>query len=196
MTSVDRAAAAPESVVVRDAADGDMVAVQTIYAHHVLHGLGSFEERPPDLEELMGRRRALLDRGLPYLVAEAGGAICGYAYAGQFRPRPAYRFALEDSVYVAPEALRRGIGRRLLRVLVDRCTALGYRQMIAVIGDSGNHGSIGLHVAAGFHRVAILPSMGFKFGRWVDLVIMQRALGAGGDTLPEALRQPSGATSF
>jgi len=185
VTSVDRAAAAPGSVVVRDAADGDMVAVQTIYAHHVLHGLGSFEEHPPDLDEMLVRRQALLDRGLPYIVADAGGVICGYAYAGQFRPRPAYRYALEDSVYVAPDTLRRGVGRRLLRVLVDRCTDLGYRQMIAVIGDSGNHGSIGLHAAAGFRRAAILPSMGFKFGRWVDLVIMRRALGAGGDTLPE-----------
>jgi phosphinothricin acetyltransferase len=175
---------AAASVTVRDAADADMAAVQAIYAHHVVHGLGSFEEAPPDLAEMAARRRAVMDKGLPYLVAEEGGAIRGYAYAGPFRPRPAYRYALENSVYVAPDAMGRGIGRLLLQILVERCAALGYRQMIAVIGHAGNDGSIGLHAALGFRRVAHLPSVGFKFGRWVDLVIMQRALGQGDDTFP------------
>ena len=177
--------AAKPAVIVRDATDADMAAIQAIYAHHVIHGLGSFEETPPDLGEMAGRRQAVLDHGLPYLLAEEDGAVRGYAYAGPFRPRRAYRYALENSVYVAPDAMGRGIGRRLLQVLVERCTATGYRQMIAVIGHSGNQGSIGLHAAAGFHQVGHLPSVGFKLGRWVDLVIMQRSLGPGDSTLPD-----------
>jgi phosphinothricin acetyltransferase len=184
VTAMDGVAMDEAAVTVRDAVDADMAAVQAIYAHHVLTGLGSFEETPPDLAEMMARRRGVLDRGLPYLVAEADGAVRGFAYAGPFRPRPAYRYVLENSVYVAADAVGRGIGRSLLRILIERCTAAGYRQMIAVIGDAGNRGSIGLHTAAGFRRVGHLPSAGFKFGRWVDLVIMQRALGPGDGTLP------------
>ncbi len=175
---------------VRDAIDSDMAHVQAIYAHHVTHGLGSFEEVPPDTREMAARRRAVVERGLPYLVAEEHSKIVGYVYAAPFRPCPAYRYALENSVYVAPEAIRRGIGRRLLQALIERCTALDYRQMIAVIGHSGNRESIGLHAAVGFRHVALLPSVGFKLGRWVDLVIMQRPLGSGDEkrSLPARTR--------
>lgn len=172
-------------VAIRDARDSDMAAVQAIYAHHVRHGLASFEEEPPDLAEIARRFAALGAAGLPYLVAETpGGAIDGYAYAGPYRPRPAYRYSVEDSVYIAPGRDGRGTGRALLEALVRRCTALGYRQMIAVIGDSGNLASIRIHERCGFARVGDLPSVGFKFGRWVDCVIMQRALGEGDTTLP------------
>lgn len=172
---------------IRDAVEADMADVQAIYAHHVIHGLGSFEEVPPDTGEMIARRRAVIDRGLPYLVAEEQGKVLGYAYAAPFRPRPAYRYALENSVYVAPAAIRRGVGRQLLQELIERCSALDYRQMIAVIGHAGNRESIGLHAAVGFRQVAHLPSVGFKLGRWVDLIIMQRALGPG-DDLPPANR--------
>jgi phosphinothricin acetyltransferase len=171
-------------IVVRDSRDSDLEVIHTIYAHHVRTGLGSFEEVPPDIEELRRRRAAILADRLPYLVAEADGRIVGYAYAGRYRPRSAYRFSVEDSIYVAPDAQRRGIGRLLLDELIDRCTRAGYRQMVAVIGDSANHASIGVHVAAGFAQVALLPAIGFKFGRWVDSVMMQRSLGPGQTTLP------------
>jgi L-amino acid N-acyltransferase YncA len=178
------AALSAAPITIREARDADIPAIQAIYAHHVRHGLGSFEETPPDLAEIRSRRADIVKQGMPYLVAEQAGAIIGYAYAGMFRTRSAYRFAVEDSIYVAPTALRRGAGRRLLDALVERCTALGYRQMLAVIGDSGNEGSIGVHRAAGFTEVARLPAVGFKFGRWVDCLIMQRALGPGDTTLP------------
>lgn len=171
-------------IVVRDARDSDLDAIHAIYVHHVGTGLGSFEEVPPEVEEMRRRRAAILADGLPYLVAEADGRIAGYAYAGRYRPRSAYRFSVEDSIYVAPDAQRRGIGRLLLQELIDRCTRAGYRQMVAVIGDSANHGSIGVHAAAGFAQVALLPAIGFKFGRWVDSVMMQRPLGPGQSTLP------------
>lgn len=172
-------------VAIRDARDSDLAAVQAIYAHHVRHGLASFEEEPPDLAEITRRFAALGTAGLPYLVAETpAGVIDGYAYAGPYRPRPAYRYSVEDSVYIAPGRDGRGTGRALLEDLVRRCTALGYRQMIAVIGDSGNLASIRIHERCGFARVGDLPSVGFKFGRWVDCVIMQRALGEGDTTLP------------
>jgi L-amino acid N-acyltransferase YncA len=179
--AVAKAAAA---VTVRDARDADMAEIQPIYAHHVLTGLGSFEEVPPSLEDMKKRRAEIVSHGLPYLVAESGGKIIGYAYAGRFRPRSAYRYSVEDSIYVSPDAHRRGVGRMLLDELIARCTALGYRQMVAVIGDSGNAGSIGVHLAAGFAEVARLPAIGFKFGRWVDSVMMQRPLGEGQTTLP------------
>jgi L-amino acid N-acyltransferase YncA len=130
------------------------------------------------------RRAAVVARGLPYLVAEVEGAVLGYAYAGPYHTRSAYRFTLEDSIYVAPHAVGRGIGRTLLAELLDRCTALGYRRMLAIIGDSGNAASIGLHAAAGFRHVGTLPSVGLKFGRWLDVVLMQRPLGPGDDTTP------------
>jgi phosphinothricin acetyltransferase len=174
---------------VRDSIEADVPFIQAIYAHHVRTGLGSFEEIPPDAVEIDRRRAEILGRGLPYLVAEIDdptipGGIAGYAYAGPYRTRSAYRYSVEDSIYIAPTALRRGAGRVLLDELLRRCTALGYRQMIAVIGDSANHGSIGVHAAAGFKQVALLPAIGFKFGRWVDGVMMQRPLGEGQTTLP------------
>jgi phosphinothricin acetyltransferase len=164
-----------------------------IYAHHVLHGLASFEEAPPDLAEITRRFEATLARELPYLVAEAAApeaepgaqpAVQGYAYAGPYRPRPAYRFSVENSVYVAPSMEGRGIGRALLEELIHRCTELGLRQMIAVIGDSGHLPSIKFHEALGFREAGHLRSVGFKFGRWVDSVILQRPLGDGDGTLP------------
>lgn len=168
----------------RESAAGDLPAIQAIYAHHVLHGLGTFEETPPDLAEIAARREAVLGKGLPWLVAEAGGTILGYAYAGPFRPRSAYRFALEDSIYVAPGAVGKGVGKALLAELLRRCEAWGARQMIAVIGDSGNAGSIGVHRALGFSHMGKIAGVGFKHGRWVDVVIMQKALGDGMDSLP------------
>jgi phosphinothricin acetyltransferase len=181
-----RAAPNTGSPVVRDSEDADLAAIAAIYAHHVLHGFGSFEEIPPDIEELAKRRREILAKDLPYLVAsDRAGGVLGYAYASPYRTRSAYRFTVEDSIYVAPEAARRGIGRLLLGALIDRCTRLGYRQMIAVIGDSANQGSIGVHQALGFTRTALLPTIGFKRGRWIDCVMMQRALGSGSASLPQ-----------
>jgi phosphinothricin acetyltransferase len=176
---------------VRESRESDMPRIHAIYCHHVRTGLGSFEETPPDLAEMVRRRGDIIAKGLPYLVAETDDpavpdGIAGYAYVGPFRPRSAYRYSVEDSIYTAPEAQRRGIGRLLLDELVRRCTALGYRQMVAVIGDSANLGSIGVHKAAGFKQVALLPAIGLKFGRWVDIVMMQRPLGEGQMTLPAA----------
>jgi phosphinothricin acetyltransferase len=172
-------------LLVRGVEPGDMPAVQAIYAHHVTHGLGSFEETPPTLEEMARRRQAVVGAGLPYLVCVAAGEVAGFAYAAPYRPRPAYRYSVEDSVYVAPGLARRGCGRRLLSALIERCTALGYRQMVAVIGDRGNQGSTGLHRSLGFREVGHLPAVGFKHGRWVDVVLMQRALGDGDGSKPE-----------
>ena len=170
---------------IRPAAAADFDAIQRIYAHHVLHGLASFEETPPDAAELTRRWRAIADGGLPYLCAvEPDGALVGYAYAGPYRPRSAYRFSVEDSVYVAPGQAGRGIGRGLLRQLIETCTGLGKRQMIAVIGDSGNAASIALHRACGFELTGIFHAIGFKHGRWVDSVLMQRALGPGSSAPP------------
>ena len=170
---------------VRASRSEDIPAIRAIYAHHVLHGLASFELSPPDVHEIARRRTEVLARGLPYLVAEAGGQLAGYAYAAPYRERPGYRFVLEDSVYIHPDYVGRGIGRALLDVLIETCTSAGYRQLIAVIGDSGNAGSIGLHAACGFVRTGMLPSVGFKFGRWVDSVLMQKELGEGDRTLPD-----------
>jgi L-amino acid N-acyltransferase YncA len=180
-----RAQALPD-IVVRDVREADMDSVQAIYSHHVLHGFSSFEEIPPDRAELSLRCADILKRGLPYLVAERGGEIVGYAYAGQYRARSAYRYTVEDSVYVDHNALRQGIGRTLLGVLIERCAALGYRQMIAVIGDAGKSSSIAAHAAMGFEQVGRLPGIGYKLGRWVDIVLMQRALGPGSTIPPGA----------
>jgi len=169
---------------IRDAADDDLAAIARIYEHHVRTGLGSFEEEPPPLAEIARRRADILARGLPYLVAGAAGAILGYAYAAPYRARSAYRFSVEDSIYVAPGDAGRGVGRALLAALVTRCTEAGYRQMVAVIGDSGNAGSVALHERLRFRRVGLLPAIGFKHGRWVDSVLMQRELGEGAATLP------------
>jgi len=167
---------APIDVTVRDSRPEDVPEIHRIYAYSVMNGTGSFEETPPSAEEMAGRRQAILDRGLPYLVAEFRGGIVGYAYAGQFRPRSAYRYTLEDSVYVAPEVRGLAVGRTLIAALVDRCTALGYRRMIAVIGDSENHASIRAHEASGFVHAGTLVHVGLKFGRWLDSVYMQRPL--------------------
>lgn len=180
----DATATAP-GLVVREAAESDMPAVQAIYAHHVLHGLASFEEQPPGVEEMMARRAAVRALGLPYLVAELDGRIAGYCYASAYRPRPAYRHTVEDSVYVADGLAGHGVGSALLSAVIARCEAGPWRQMVAVIGDSGNCASIALHARHGFRPVGTLTSVGFKFGRWVDSVLMQRALGAGDATLPE-----------
>ncbi len=150
----------------------------------MLHGLASFEEEPPSVEELEQRYRDVLSRKLPYLVAEAGGTIAGYGYCTPYRARSAYRYALEDSIYVRPDMTGRGVGKALLAELVRRCEGLGYRQIIAVIGDSANLASIAAHAACGFLRVGTLRSVGFKFGRWVDSVYMQRPLGAGDASRP------------
>ncbi len=162
----------------------DLPAIQAFYAHHVLHGLASFEEAPPDLAEMRRRFEDVNALGLPYLAAVSAGAVVGFGYCSLFRGRSAYRFALEDSIYVEESMQGKGIGKALLLVLIERCTALGYRQLIAVIGDSGNAGSIGLHASLGFLRSGMLRSSGFKFGRWVDTVTMQRPLGEGDGTLP------------
>ncbi len=172
-------------LVLRDATDADLPAIQAIYAHHVLHGLGSFEEVPPTLEEMTQRYRAVRDKGMPYLVVTQGSTLLGYAYAGAYRPRIAYRHTVEDSIYVAHDAAGKGVGKMLLTELITRCTKMGFRQMVAVIGDSANHGSVGVHKALGFEMIGNLKSVGFKFGRWVDSIYMQRPLGRGDAELPE-----------
>ena len=171
-------------ITLRDAASDDIPEITRIYAHHVLRGLASFEDVPPDEEEIRRRHAAVAGRGLPWLVACEAGAVRGYAYAGPYRHRSCYRYTLEDSIYVAPASMRRGMGLALLNELVARCTDAGYRQMVAVIGDSANEASIGLHERLGFRRVGLLPATGLKFSRWVDTVLMQRELGAGAKTLP------------
>jgi len=173
---------------VRDATPADIAPIQAIYAHHVLHGLASFEEVPPGADEMRRRFDEVTARGLPYLVAVDGGEVAGYGYCALYRTRSAYRFALEDSVYVRDGMQRKGIGRALLAELIRRCEALGYRQLVAVIGDSANAGSIQLHAALGFLRAGTLRSTGYKFGRWVDSVMMQRPLGPGDGTPPTEIR--------
>lgn len=173
------------SSLVIDAAAEHIPAIQKIYAHWVLHGLASFEEVPPEAGEMDRRRLTVQELKLPYLVAQDEGAVLGFAYAGPYRPRSGYRFTVEDSVYVAPGAHGKGVGRRLLSQIIARAEALGRLQMLAVIGDSGNAASIGLHAALGFRHVGTMRSVGFKFGRWVDTVIMQRALGPGDSVLPK-----------
>jgi phosphinothricin acetyltransferase len=172
------------STSIRPATPADIPAITRIYAHAVRHGTASFELEPPDEAEMMRRMRALFDGGYPYLVAEAEGAVAGYAYAGPYRTRPAYRFSVENSVYVAPEAHRRGIGRLLLDALISECEARGYRLMIAVIGDSAQTASIELHRAAGFKLVGAFEGVGYKFDRWLDTVLMQRPLGKGSSAPP------------
>ncbi len=171
-------------MLVRDSLDADMAIVERIYSFYVLHSLATFEERPPAEDELRSRRAAILDAGLPYLVAEADGQVMGYAYATAYRARPAYRYTVEDSVYVAPEFRSRGAGRALLAALMERSAAAGRRQMVAVIGDTANHASIALHRRMGFEHIGTLKSVGFKFGGWVDTVLMQHSLGARGPTQP------------
>lgn len=174
------------SALIRPSTDADIESIAGVYGWNVLNGLGTFEEVPPDAAEMARRRQAILDRGLPYLVAELDGQVVGYCYAGPFRLRAAYRYTVEDSVYVSPSGVGKGVGRALLQALIADCEALGLRQMCAVIGDSGNAASIGLHAALGFERKGVFPAMGHKFGRWVDLVWMQRPLNGGGESPPDA----------
>ena len=171
-------------VAIRPATEADLAEITGIYADAVLHGTASFETVPPEEAEMARRRQAVLAAGLPYLVAEDGGRVLGYAYAGPYRPRPAYRSTVEDSIYVAPDAKGRGIGRALLARLIADVEARGFRQMVAVIGDSGNAASIGIHRALGFAHVGTLKDVGYKHGRWLDSVLMQRPLGAGPATPP------------
>ena len=166
-------------MIIRDANHDDIAAIQRIYAHHVLNGAGSFEEEPPTIRTMVERFDLVASRNLPWLVADIDGVIAGYAYANLYRERSAYRFTLEDAVYIAPDLARSGIGHTLLTELLARCTAAGYQQMIAVIGDSENYGSIGLHRALGFRRIGTLQAVGFKFARWLDSVIMQKDLQGG-----------------
>ena len=164
---------------IRDAAPGDLSAIAAIYAHHVLHGTGTFEEVPPDEAEIARRIAAVQGKGWPWLVAEENGQILGFAYLAQFRPRSAYRHAGEDSVYVRDVIRGQGVGKALVAALLRRGEECGFRQVFAVIGDSENVGSIGLHVSLGFRQVGVLRSAGAKFGRWLDVVTMQRAIGTG-----------------
>jgi phosphinothricin acetyltransferase len=173
-------------VIVRPSTAQDAEALAAIYGHHVLHGFGTFEEVPPTAQEMAARRQAIVERGLPYLVAEDGGRVLGFAYAGPFRPRAAYRYTVEDSVYVAPEAVGRGVGRAVLSAVLRECEAFGIRQVIAVIGDSQNAGSIGLHAALGFEHAGVGKALGWKHGRWVDIVWMRRALNGGDAGAPDA----------
>jgi len=170
------------SLVVRQSTPADLNAIRDIYALAVTEGTATFELEAPDWAEMARRRDEVLAKGLPWLVAEQSGRVLGYAYASHFRPRPAYRFSVEDSIYLLPEAQGRGIGRLLLAELLARCQAAGARQMLAVIGDSANLGSIGVHRALGFEPCGKLLSVGWKFGRWLDVVLMQRPLGAGSGT--------------
>lgn len=182
----------PDPVLVRDSTAADLPAITAIYAHWVRHGRASFETTPPEEAEMARRRDALLDGGFPYLVAESAGAVLGYAYAGPYRPRPAYRFTVEDSIYVAPEAAGRGVGMALLPALLARAEAAGFRLMVAVIGDSGNAPSIGLHARCGFTHAGLLPAIGWKHGQWVDSVLMTKPLGPGAAVPPEERGGQSG----
>jgi len=168
---------------IRPTAVTDLPSITEIYEHAVRFGTATFELVPPDLAEMTRRFDSLMDGGFPYIVAAIDGRVVGYAYAGAYRPRPAYRFTVENSVYLLPAIHRRGIGLQLLQRLIGECEARGYRQMIAVIGDSANAGSIGVHTRCGFQMIGTHPNVGFKFNRWLDTVMMQLALGDGGNTL-------------
>jgi phosphinothricin acetyltransferase len=171
-------------LTIRPAAPADLPAITAVYGWNVLHGTGTFELEAPDLAEMTRRHADVTGKGLPWLVAERAGTVLGYAYANHFRPRRAYRFCLEDSIYLAPEAMGQGVGRLLLAELMARCEAAGTRQMLAVIGDSANAGSIGVHRALGFEQVGLMKSTGWKFDRWLDVVVMQKALGPGAAHAP------------
>jgi L-amino acid N-acyltransferase YncA len=170
---------------VRPAEDRDVAAITEIYAHHVRHGVASFEETPPDQAEIRRRQVAIRERGLPYLIAEIDGVVAGFAYAAPYRDRSAYRYSVEDSIYLSDRFQRRGIGAQLLRKIIDNCTDAGLRQMIAIIGDSANAASIGLHARHDFRLAGTLPAVGYKFGRWIDSVIMTRPLGDGDARAPD-----------
>lgn len=172
---------------IRDATLADMPAVQALYAHYVLHELATFELIPPTLEEMCSRRQAILESGLPYLVAQIGHELVGYAYAASYRPRPAYRYTVEDSVYLSPNHKGMGMGAALLGEVIRRCEQGPWRQMVAVITQGGTAGSAELHQKLGFQEVGRMPNVGYKFNRWVGTLIMQRTLGEGGNSSPEPL---------
>jgi L-amino acid N-acyltransferase YncA len=169
---------------IRPTLEADLPAITAIYEHAVRYGTATFELIPPDLAEMTRRFRALVEGGYPYLVGVFEDEVVGYAYAGAYRPRPAYRFTVENSIYLKPAIHRRGIGLQLLLRLIEECESRGYRQMVAVIGDSANAGSVGVHARTGFEMIGTHPNVGLKFGRWLDTVMMQRALGAGAATVP------------
>ncbi|HET6610104.1 MAG TPA: GNAT family N-acetyltransferase [Rhodopila sp.] len=169
---------------IRAATDADVPDIQAIYAHHVLHGTGTFEEEPPSVEEMMARYRKVVEKGYVWLVATDATGVLGYGYYMPFRERSAYRFTVEDSIYVREDVRGQGVGKMLVTKLIELATAAGLRQMIAVIGDSENVGSIGVHASLGFHMIGTMRSAGLKFGRWLDVVTMQRPLGKGDTTLP------------
>jgi phosphinothricin acetyltransferase len=172
------------TVEIRPATDTDLPAITAIYEHAVLHGTATFELVPPDLAEMRRRFDTLINGGFPYLAASLAGRVVGYAYAGAYRPRPAYRFTVENSIYLDPSIHRQGIGLKLLQRLIVDSTARGYRQMIAVIGDSANAGSIGVHTKCEFQMIGTHANVGLKFGRWLDIVMMQLPLGEGASTIP------------
>ncbi|MBO9686360.1 MAG: N-acetyltransferase [Mitsuaria chitosanitabida] len=182
-------------LVIRPSLEGDIATIQQIYEHAVLHGTGTFETDVPDRAEMARRRTEVLSRSLPYLVAERDGQVLGFAYANYFRPRLAYRYFVEDSVYLAPTAQGQGVGRLLLAELIARCEAAGARQMVAVIGDSQNLGSIGVHRTLGFEQTGLMKSAGWKFGKWLDVVLMQRQLGQGDSSSPTGATPAATATS-
>jgi L-amino acid N-acyltransferase YncA len=169
--------------MIRPSRDEDIASITAIYAHHVLNGTGTFEIDPPSVADMAGRRADVLSKGLPYIVAEEAGQVIGYAYCTWFKPRPAYRFSAEDSIYLAPGVHGKGIGRALLAELAAQAERVGIRKLIAVIGDSKNAGSVGVHRSLGFTHVGILKSCGWKFNQWLDVVMMEKALGSG-DTTP------------
>lgn len=172
-------------LTIRPSRDEDVAAIAAIYAHHVLNGTGTFETDPPSPADMAARRADVLAKQLPYLVAERDGRILGFAYCNWFKPRPAYRFSAEDSIYLADTARGQGVGSQLLAALSQAAEAAGVRKLIAVIGDSANAGSVGVHRAQGFTHVGVLKDCGWKFGQWLDVVLMEKALGAGSTTRPE-----------
>lgn len=171
--------------LIRPSTDADLAHITRIYAHHVLNGTGTFETSPPSEEDMRARRADVLSKNLPWLVLEQGGVVKGFAYGNWFKPRPAYRFSVEDSIYLASDAAGQGLGKLLLNELLAQLERRGIRKVMAVIGDSANAGSVGLHRSAGFTQVGVVEACGWKFGRWLDIVLMQKTLGAGSSTPPD-----------
>ena len=172
-------------ITIRPSRDTDLPAITAIYAHHVLHGTGTFETEPPTEADMTARRADVLSKNLPYLVAENDGEVLGFAYCNWFKPRPAYRYSAEDSIYLAEAARGQGLGTQLLAALSQAAEAVGVRKLIAVIGDSANLGSVGVHRAQGFSHVGVLKDCGWKFGQWRDVVLMDKVIGQGSETTPE-----------